>query len=143
MISDAIVTKDDISVSDRMGYGLTTSWTQDALVINANLARMDAEAETDTTLGANLLWHNAGLGYIYAINDISSANLSNTSADFGNMVGKHTINTVYASYKIPSVLDLSNFDIYLGAYWSQLNADSGEVDNIDRYGGRVRFKYFF
>ncbi|MNH32258.1 hypothetical protein D3C85_1512400 [compost metagenome] len=59
------------------------------------------------------------------------------------MVGKHTINTVYASYKIPSVLDLDNFDIYLGAYWSQLNVDSAEVDNIDHYGGRVRFKYFF
>ena len=143
VISDAIVTSDDVSVSDRMGYGLTTSWTQDALVINANLARMDAEAETDTTLGANLLWHNAGLGYIYAINDISSANLNNPDADFGKMVGKHTINTVYASYKIPSVLDLDNFKIYLGAYWSQLNVDSAEVDNIDRYGGRVRFKYFF
>lgn len=143
VISDAIVTKDDVSVSDRMGYGLSTSWTQDALVLNANLARMDAEAETDTTLGANLTWYNAGLGYIYAINDISSANLNNTSADFGNMVGKHTINTIYASYKIPSVLALSNFDIYLGAYWSQLNVDSGEVDNIDRYGGRVRFKYLF
>ena len=143
VISDAIVTSDDVSVSDRMGYGLTTSWTQDALVINANAARMDAEDETDTTLGANLLWHNAGLGYVYAINDISSANLNNTSADFSKMIGKHSINTVYASYKIPSVLDLDNFDIYLGAYWSQLNVDSAEVDNIDRYGGRVRFKYFF
>ena len=53
MISDAIVTSDDVSVSDRMGYGLTTSWTQDALVINANAARMDAEDETDTTLLGN------------------------------------------------------------------------------------------
>ncbi|WP_349920860.1 carbohydrate porin [Aeromonas veronii] len=143
VINDAIVTSDDVSVSDRLGYGITTSWTQDALVINASAARMDAEDETDTTLGANLVWYNAGLGYIYAINDITNANLNNTSADFSKMIGKHTINTVYASYKIPSVLDLSNFDIYLGAYWSQLNVDSGEVDNMDRYGGRVRFKYYF
>lgn len=38
---------------------------------------------------------------------------------------------------------MNNFDIYLGAYWSQLNVDSNEEDNIDCYGGRVRFKYFF
>ena len=142
VISDAIVTSDDVSVSDRMGYGLTTSWTQDALVINANLARIDAEDETDTTLGANLLWHNAGLGYIYAINDIESANTA-TNADYGDLVGKHKIHTTYASYKIPSVLELQNFDIYLGAYWSQLQPDSETVSNMDRYGGRVRFKYFF
>lgn len=148
VIRDALVIKDssgnEQSISKRVGYGVTTTWTaSDSLAFNFNAARMDAEDETDTTLGANTVWQNLGLGYIFAINDIKDANVANTSADFSAMIGKHKIHTTYASYKFPSVLGLTNFDIYLGAYWSQLQPDSDKVDNMDRYGGRVRFKYFF
>ncbi len=130
------------AISQRNGYGLTGSWLADGLSVNLNLARMDAVDETDTTAGANLVWQNLGLGYIYAINDIDAVNLA-AGSDYGALVGTHKIHTTYASYKIPSVLELTNFDIYLGAYWSQLQPDSDTVSNMDRYGGRVRFKYFF
>ena len=141
LISDAMLANGE-SISKRNGYGLTSTWSQENLTVNANLAQMSAVEETDSTAGVNLVWQQLGLGYIYAINDIKSANTA-TNADYGDLVGKHKIHTTYASYKIPSVLELQNFDIYLGAYWSQLQPDSETVSNMDRYGGRVRFKYFF
>ncbi|MFB2832328.1 carbohydrate porin [Aeromonas jandaei] len=143
VVNDAIVTSNNASVSNRLGYGITSSWAQDNFTVNLNAARMDAESETDTTIGANIVWRNIGLGYIHALNNIESANVANQSADFSKMLGRHTVNTAYTSYKIPNVLNLSNFDMYLGAYWSQLKVDQNNVDNINRYGGRVRFKYFF
>jgi hypothetical protein len=44
----------------------------------------------------------------------------------------------YASYKIPAVLDIDNFDIYLGAGYAM--ADNSDDDVV---GGRVRLKYIF
>ncbi len=143
VINDAIVTSNNVSVSDRLGYGITSSWTQDDFNANFNIAHMDAESETDTTFNANMTWNNIGIGYIYAINNIDDANLINTNADFSRVIGKYEINTAYASYKIPTVFNMKNFDMYLGAYWSQLSGEQDKMDNIDRYGGRVRVKYFF
>jgi len=43
-------------------------------------------------------------------------------------------------------MDMQNFNVYLGAYVSMLEADknySNDNDSDQRYGGRVRFKYFF
>lgn len=48
---------------------------------------------------------------------------------------------IYASYKIPTVLDIDNFAIYLGAAWSE--ADINGVTQDDVMGGRVRLKYIF
>ncbi|WNU40025.1 carbohydrate porin [Escherichia coli] len=39
-----------------------------------------------------------------------------------------------------------NFNIYLGTYYSILDSDGDKKhgdDTDDRYGARVRFKYFF
>jgi hypothetical protein len=141
LISDAMLANGE-SISKRNGYGLTSTWSQDNLTLNANVAQMLAVDETDTTAGVNLVWQQLGLGYIYAVNKIDSANTA-TDPELVDLVGTHKIHTTYASYKIPSVLELQNFDIYLGAYWSQLQPDSETVSNMDRYGGRVRFKYFF
>lgn len=135
LINDALVANGK-SISRRNGYGASTSWHQDDLTINVNLARMQAVAETDTTAGANLVWQNLGLGYIYATNDIDSCASSAYS-------GNYKVHTTYTSWKIPGVLDIKNFDIYLGAYWSQLKPDTNDGSDLNRYGGRVRFKYFF
>jgi len=43
------------------------------------------------------------------------------------------------------VMNMQNFNIYLGAYYSILDSDEklSQGDDDDRYGARVRFKYFF
>ena len=41
---------------------------------------------------------------------------------------------------------MENFNIYLGTYYSILDSDGDKKhgdDTDDRYGARVRFKYFF
>ena len=41
---------------------------------------------------------------------------------------------------------MENFNIYLGTYYSILDSDGDKIhgdDSDDRYGARVRFKYFF
>ncbi|HCL6042138.1 TPA: carbohydrate porin, partial [Klebsiella michiganensis] len=55
------------------------------------------------------------------------------------------IHTFHASYQIPNVMNMQNFNIYLGAYYSILDSDEklSQGDDDDRYGARVRFKYFF
>ena len=43
-------------------------------------------------------------------------------------------------------MDMENFNIYLGTYYSILDSDGDKKhgdDTDDRYGARVRFKYFF
>ncbi|MEJ6078390.1 carbohydrate porin [Vibrio sp. 1-Bac 57] len=48
---------------------------------------------------------------------------------------------IYTSYKFPSVLDLENFDIYLGAGYTQTKI--GDNSKESAIGGRVRLKYHF
>jgi hypothetical protein len=59
--------------------------------------------------------------------------------------GEYDIHTIHTSYLIPNVMKMKNFNIYLGAYASWVNASpkAGDKKNDDRYGGRVRFKYSF
>ncbi|GGA93527.1 carbohydrate porin [Agarivorans gilvus] len=128
LVSNSTIDTEGNDISDRTGYGLTASYNQDGLVVNLNAARMDAFKESDTTFGANFLWHKFGLGYIYGINDIDDA-----SAD-------KKVSTFYGSYQFANVI-VPDFSIYLGAYVSKLsNVDANEDNN---FGGRVRFKYLF
>ncbi|EIH9885634.1 carbohydrate porin, partial [Escherichia coli] len=53
---------------------------------------------------------------------------------------------IHASYQFANVMDMENFNIYLGTYYSILDSDGDKKhgdDTDDRYGARVRFKYFF
>lgn len=140
-----------VDQSDRTGYGMTMTWNglkndpNDGVVVNLNTAYMDATNETDFSAAVNALWHRFELGYIYAHNDIDEyAGVSNCDDDcWYKDAGTYDIHTVHASYQIPNVMDMQNFNIYLGAYWSRLEGDSSADSNDNRYGGRVRFKYFF
>lgn len=138
--------------SKRTGYGLTLSWNSEGdfkqsangLLINTNVAYLDAEQETDFTTSISGVWKNIGLGYIYANNDIKTFNPNYKGDGEINAKGKYKLHTINASYLIPNVMDMDNFNIYLGTYWSHLQRDEkqgGDSDN--RYGARLRFKYFF
>ncbi|GKX63120.1 glycoporin [Pragia fontium] len=145
--------------SKRTGYGLSSSWKSDnyqsssaqGTIANINLAYLDAQGETNLTGGANVLWNKFELGYIYAHNKISERTALNNyqhQHNLMNLQGKYKIHTIHTSYLIPNVLDMDNFNIYLGAYWSRLeristNLSQNDKSNDDRYGARVRFKYLF
>ncbi len=46
--------------------------------------------------------------------------------------------------QLPNIMAMPNFNIYLGAYASWLDSTAAKSGNPDeRYGARVRFKYFF
>lgn len=139
--------------SKRTGYGATFSWNSEGdwnasnkgLKINTSFAYMNAKDEKDMTIGTNLVWEQIGFGYIFANNDIKKFNLENRIKDGHiNNKGKYKIHTVNASYLINNVLDMDNFNIYLGTYYSLLDRSKSHGDNSDdRYGARVRFKYFY
>lgn len=140
--------------SKRNGYGLTLGWNSlkndptNGIDVNWSTAYLDASNETDFTTGANILWRRLQLGYIYAHNDIKSYAL-NYDSNIDNEVifgpGKYDIHTLYTSYELPNILDMDNFKIYIGAYYSVIDGKDIEVKNSDkdRYGSRVRFKYLF
>ncbi|PXW44801.1 raffinose porin [Klebsiella oxytoca] len=145
-----------VDQSDRTGYGLTMSWNgqktdpENGVTTNLNVAYMDASDEKDFTAGINSLWHRFELGYIYAHNKLDKFNSANyvSTCDDGcwiSNVGDYDIHTIHASYLFPNVMDMKNFNIYLGAYasWIEAKPTDGDKHEDSRYGGRLRFKYFF
>ncbi|HBM2906699.1 TPA: carbohydrate porin [Klebsiella michiganensis] len=145
-----------VDQSDRTGYGLTMSWNgqktdpEYGVTTNLNVAYMDASDEKDFTAAINSLWHRFELGYIYAHNKIDKFNSANyvSTCDDGcwiSNVGDYDIHTIHASYLFPNVMDMKNFNIYLGAYasWIEAKPTDGDKHEDSRYGGRLRFKYFF
>jgi hypothetical protein len=89
------------------------------------------------------------LGYIYAHNKIDQFNMSGVSAECDGdcailAPGRYDIHTIHTSWHLPNIMDMPNFNIYLGAYASWLDSSAAKSGNTDeRYGARVRFKYFF
>ncbi len=145
-----------VDQSDRTGYGLTMSWNgqktdpDNGVVVNLNAAWMDASDETDFSAGMNGLWKNFELGYIYAHNEIDRFNAAGLDADCDSDCwitdpGDYDIHTLHASYLFPNVMKMKNFNIYLGAYasWIEAHPNEGHDSTDSRYGGRVRFKYYF
>ncbi|MGK7246894.1 carbohydrate porin [Buttiauxella agrestis] len=145
-----------VNQSNRTGYGLTMTWNgqksdpDNGIVANFNTAYLDAEDETDFTAGVNALWQRFELGYIYAHNDIDKFDVTNALENCDSdcwitNAGTYDIHTIHSSYLFPNVMGMKNFNIYLGTYVSWVSADQDSSDDSDntRYGGRVRFKYYF
>ena len=145
-----------IDQSDRTGYGLTMTWNgqktdpDNGVVLNLNTAYLDASDETDFTAGVNGLWKNVELGYIYAHNEIDKFNAAGLNDDCDGDCwitdpGNYDLHTLHASYLFPNVMNMKNFNIYLGAYasWIEAHPYDGQDESDSRYGGRVRFKYYF
>ncbi|SFR17615.1 MULTISPECIES: carbohydrate porin [unclassified Enterobacter] len=143
-----------VDQSNRTGYGLTMTWDglktdpDNGVVVNVNTAYMDADNEQDFTAAANILWKRFEVGYIYAHNKVDD--FAGVVCDNGCFIrdeGTYDIHTIHASYQIPNVMDMKNFDIFLGAYYSMLDSDQAarnqDGDDDDRYGARLRFKYYF
>ena len=127
-----------------MSFNTAGNWNQspDNLVVNVSTAYLDANQEKDFSVGVNAIWQRIGLGYIFAANDIKQYKPTTSTDNLGK--GKYKIHTVNASFLIPNVMDMDNFNIYLGSYWSHLSRDENQGGGSDNcYGARVRFKYFF
>ncbi|MFB0770632.1 carbohydrate porin [Proteus cibi] len=144
--------------SRRTGYGLTVKWDTldndpiNGIVANLSAAYLDAKDENDFSIGSNVLWRKFQLGYIYAHNDIKAYYQRNENSSVQNDTyltlnpGKYNINTVFASYELPNILDMDNFKTYLGAYYSRIDGKDDinvHSSDKDRYGARIRFKYLF
>ncbi|CAI1078946.1 Sucrose porin precursor [Serratia rubidaea] len=145
-----------VDQSKRNGYGMTLSWNnladdaENGIVANLSTAYLDAAGEQDFSAGANVLWRRFELGYIYARNTIKEFSTDGMAAQIDNPLsepGRYDIHTIHASYQIPNIMAMPNFNLYLGAYASMLEADADNKiangDNDKRYGLRARFKYFF
>ncbi|HGM6862501.1 TPA: carbohydrate porin [Serratia rubidaea] len=145
-----------VDQSKRNGYGMTLSWNnladdaENGIVANLSTAYLDAAGEQDFSAGVNVLWRRFELGYIYARNTIKEFSTDGMAAQIDNPLsepGRYDIHTIHASYQIPNIMAMPNFNLYLGAYASMLEADADNKiangDNDKRYGLRARFKYFF
>lgn len=143
LVNDSVVDERGADIGDRTGYGATASYHGDELIMNFSLAYLDAYEERNSSVGVNTIWNNIGLGYIYARNDIDDVN---PTADVSMLTpaGRNESNTVYASYRFANVLGLNGFDTFIGTYYSYIDHESGmNSDDSDRYGARVRLKYYF
>ena len=116
--------------SDWTGYGATTTIkATDDLSFSLRGAYKDSDEQKDYTVGPGIQYQNFYAAYLYGLN--------NPDGDDNNTKN----HVVYASYKIPAVMGIDNFDMYLGASYGEIKADGEE--SVDQLGGRVRFKYFF
>ncbi|EFD0468995.1 TPA: carbohydrate porin [Escherichia coli] len=142
-----------VDQSNRSGYGISMTWNglktdpENGIVVTLNTAYLDASNEKDFTASINALWKRFELGYIYAHNKIDE--FSGVVCNNGCWIdgeGIYNIHTIHASYQFANVMDMENFNIYLGAYYSILDSNCRYSNcdiTDDRYGARLRFKYFF
>ncbi|WP_372881889.1 carbohydrate porin [Psychromonas sp.] len=120
---------DSADLYDWFGLGATaTVQATDDLALTVRAALLeDKKADTQSyTAGLNAQYQNFFIAALYGETDTQA-----TTAE----------TQVYASYKIPGVLDIDNFDIYLGAGWSEAEVLGTTLDDV--FGGRVRLKYVF
>ncbi|GAL15926.1 putative glycoporin [Vibrio astriarenae] len=142
LVSDAIVA-DGLDISDRTGYGLTGSWTSGDWLVNANVAYLDAVDENNFSAGVNALWNNVGLGYIHSINQYENEAFSSWAE------GDVSVSTWYASYAFLDVLEVQDFSILLGTYYTMVNNKLNQQSDVsafaeeDDFGARVRLFYEF
>lgn len=91
--------------------------------------RMDDNTIEAYTAGLNVQFQNFFIAALYG----------ETDADIDTYDEEET--QVYASYKIAGIMGMDNFDIYLGAGWSDSELNGASQDEIS--GARVRLKYIF
>ncbi len=130
----------DLSKRNGVGGNVTFKVNSDLSIVT-RAAYLDAVANNQYSLGAGAQYQNFWLGYLYGNEKVKSDTDLGIAADM-----KADAHEVYASYKIPSVMGLDNFDMYLGAYWTQQLAKDDASSKLAKptdYGSRVRFKYFF
>ena len=118
------------SISDWTGYGATTTIkATDDLSFSLRGAYRSADEFDQYTVGPGVQYQNFYIAYLYGATNPDGSDNNTTN------------HLTYASYKIPGVMGLDNFDMYLGASWG--NEKVGSADATEELGGRVRFKYFF
>lgn len=119
------------SISDWTGYGATTTVkVSDGLSVSLRGAYRSGDEFDQYSVGPGVQYQNFYAAYLFGKTSFDDAD-----ADIKT-------NVAYASYKIPSVMGLDNFDMYLGASWGNQKVAGEELTN-EELGGRVRFKYFF
>lgn len=142
LVSDAIVA-DGVDISDRTGYGLTGNWTSGDWSVNASVAYLDAVDENNLTAGVNALWNNFGLGYVHATNEYENKEFSSWAE------GDVNVSTWYASYAFRDVLEVQDFSILMGTYYTTVDnkldqqSDASAFAEEDDFGARVRLFYAF
>ncbi|ENM5729275.1 carbohydrate porin [Vibrio mimicus] len=142
LVSDAIVAG-GVDISERTGYGLTGNWTKGKWTVNANVAYLDAVDENNLSVGVNALWNNLGLGYIYSMNEYEDKEFTAWAK------GDVDVSALYASYAFRDVLEVKDFSILLGTYYTTVNnkltqqSDSLAFAEEDDFGARVRLTYAF
>lgn len=129
LVQDAYVNIDGSNASEWTGYGATTTIkVNDDLSFSLQAAFKDDNDADQLSAGIGAQYQNFFAKYIYGTTD------GVTTAE------EVTENVAYVSYRIPSILDLDNFDIYLAASYGSTEVNDQTTDET---GGRIRFKYFF
>ena len=135
LVSDAYEARDSVtgekeSISDWTGYGAAvTAKLSDDLTASLRGAYRDGDEFTQYSVGPGIQYQNFYAAYLFGKTKVEDSDLSAKQ------------NVVYASYKIPAVMGLDNFDMYLGASWGDQKIT--DLETTEELGGRVRFKYFF
>ena len=114
-----------------------------------NVAYMDAEDETDFTAGVNSLWHGLSWATFTRITKSTALNTADFIANCDDNCwiadpGNYDIHTIHASYLFPNVMNMKTSTSILGPTPHGLKPTQATATAGDsRYGGRLRFKYFF
>jgi hypothetical protein len=130
LITDAYLDSTGEDVSDWSGYGATAAIkATDDLSFSVRGAFKNADEGNGYSVGPGVAYQNFYVAYLNGKNENDATNVDTK------------YNIAYASYKVPAVMGIDNFDMYLGTSWG--NKKIGDASATEEYGARVRFKYFF
>jgi hypothetical protein len=112
-----------------IGFNISDDLSLTARAAYLSDNRVETNAFDAYTAGLNLQFKEFFIGALYGEGDADLAAEDTEELE------------VYASYRIADIMNFDNFDIYLGAGWSE--AKVGGTTNDDTVGARVRLKYTF
>jgi hypothetical protein len=123
----------EVSLSDRVGGGVSGSFYGSGYTLNANVGYLSADEQDSYSAALNaVIADTFGLGYIYAKND---------KADTDNDPDS---NTVYAAYALNNMMGIDGLAAKLGLFYSLADGiGEGGNKDVENKGARLRFNYAF
>lgn len=142
IVTDAYQSSNGVDLSKRTGVGgyIAYEFSPEFSTL-VRTAYLDAASHDQYTLGLGVKYANIYTGYLFGHENVYKS--SNLGINNKMQAESHEM---YVSSVWKNFLDLTNVELHVGGYWTQMLAKNGLSADLEKptdYGTRVRIKYWF